>query len=144
MKPIRFTVLLCLFLGMQLSAQSSQLVGTWLFDYQASYNGLSQEKKTVIDDLQESIGSSLEEQYSNCKLEIRADGTYTQILQMGKEEEGVWAYDSTKNLMVLTNTSSSSQKQQIKQLTGNTLHLEALIKDSMGNILPADTWCYTK
>ncbi len=144
MKIYKFIVLICLFVGIQTFAQSTQIEGLWKFNYQCSYNILPQAKKVITDNLGEEVINALKERYKDCQISLNGDGSYTQILEFGKTGSGNWSHTSGDGILVLINSSGSRQEYQIHQLTANQLHISVLLRDSEDHIIPTEVWCYTR
>lgn len=120
------SVLLLVFSCLVMTAQTKkeQLVGTWIFNYDASYKKMEQPLKVIYDEITQKQRLAIENNYRDRKAIFAADGSYKQILSDGRASIGRWELNKNNTVMEITDTNGNKYIQKIKVLTDTELILE--------------------
>lgn len=129
MKTILYSVLfMALSLPLAIEAQqitSEQIIGTWLFNYDASFAKMEAKVKSQYDSISVERKTKIDNSYKGRTLIFNADGSIVQNLSDGRTAKGTWVYnDKTKNIEI-TNPKGLVYYQKVKSFTSTSLVLEA-------------------
>lgn len=106
MKPHNYIIALILLVfsvSQTISAQSpeEQLVGTWIFDYEASLQSISEKSKDDYPKMDATRQSKVSARYKNSEVTFNMDGTYSQVLLNGRTYLATWIINDDNNLKVI-------------------------------------------
>lgn len=128
MKTIIYSLLIgVLLLPLSVHAQQTirvQLIGTWVFDYNASFAKMESKVKAKFDAISQERRSRIENAYRGRKININSDGSYLQVLADGRQIIGTWVLNSKNQTLEITNLRGQMQEQKIKELTHTALTLK--------------------
>ncbi len=144
MQLYKLVTTLAFLIGMGITAQTSQLVGDWEFDYQSAYNELSVDEQSQIDNMSAEMIDILKSRYNEKKIVFNANETYIQTLESGAIEEGNWRYEPIAKVLSLTDNSGNTLKYEITLLSESALYFKPFVTGFAGNVPPSALWCYKK
>lgn len=128
MKTIIYSLLtVVLLLPLSVHAQQTirvQLIGTWVFDYNASFAKMDSKVKAKFDTFSQEHRSRIESAYRGRKININSDGSYSQVLADGTQFIGTWVLNTNNQTLEITNLRGNMREQKIKELTHNALILK--------------------
>jgi Lipocalin-like domain len=128
MKTIIYSLLLVAFLapfsGNAQQAEKEKLLGSWVFDYNASFEKMEPTVKAELDTISQERRSRIENVYRGRKITITSDGSYLQQLSNGHQFKGTWVLNSKNQTLEITDTAGRTQEQKITELTSTTLILK--------------------
>ncbi|WP_140487076.1 hypothetical protein [Flavobacterium sp. GSA192] len=124
--------------------QNDQLIGTWIFDFNASVFNMEEKAKAIIQKLP-AVQEKLEKSYKNRQITFGVDGHYTLYLSDGRQTNGIWTFDSTatrNNTIDLITSENQIQKFIVLFISTDKLILKPQ-DDSNGKPMFSQ-WYFTK
>ena len=130
MKP-HYILIFLLFTSMSLSTvnaqeQTSQLIGTWTLDYNASVARMPQQVKARFDSLPASRSQRIKNTYQGRKITFSADNNFNQTLTDGRSMSGQWQFNGSQQLVKITSPQGKVFPYKVIALNTTTLILELL------------------
>ncbi|NAS12674.1 lipocalin/fatty acid-binding family protein [Poritiphilus flavus] len=129
--------------SLELQAQNNQtstFIGTWTFDHKVSLNKIKAQLQQHLDSLPQ-LKQQLLDAYVGRKMSFGPNGEFVQSLADGRSVTGSWNLDPN-NVLVLTDSSGSSIKQQFSFNGTNRLVLIPVISGDIQAMIPE--WHFIK
>lgn len=120
-----FLLFTMFFVTTVISAQTTQeqLIGTWVFNYDASFAKIDSNAKTHLDKMDISRKERLENAYKGRTITFGADGSYLQQLADGRKVFGTWVLSGNGKDILVKNPEGKELNLKIKTLNSTSLIL---------------------
>ncbi len=102
----------------------SYLIGTWIFNYDASFEKMDARSKAKYNSMEEPQRIRIDNAYKNRQITFGEDGTYKQVLGDGRISLGTWSIYNNGNDIIIKNPEGQTYIQKIKSLTVSELILK--------------------
>ncbi|MCR8667505.1 hypothetical protein NO995_07425 [Aestuariibaculum sp. M13] len=142
-------LVLLVFKVVDLSAQEinvngiqEDLVGNWVFELDESMTLMDARSKAAYGKMKDVVKTRVDKAYKGRRFIFRRDGSFSQVLENGREINGTWQI--VNQLVEILNPNRVVRKFKVKEVTANKLVLIPIEKEGKpGNIL-FNQWSFVK
>ena len=112
--------------NIQSQNNQTELVGTWIFDYEASITKMESKAKALFGKMKETQKNHLESLYIGRVMSFTTDGNFSQQISESKTTTGTWTLNKNNKKLELSNAKGKKLTLKISMLNTTSLVLKLI------------------